>query len=111
MKYGVVITRSAEKDISGALDYIEYNLHNPTAADALLDEVESRISELADFPEKYALIDDPVLKAWGLRFTVIGNYLAFYVINKEERNIAVVRFLYGKRDWITILRQDFNPDS
>ena len=53
-------------------------------------------------------MDDPVLKAWGIRFTLVKNYIAFYVISENNHTVYIVRFLYGKRDWITILKQGFS---
>ena len=108
MSYGIHITRAAERDLNSAVDYIEFVLLNPQAADALLDEAEIKIGELSIFPERFSLVDDPVLKAWGIRFTLVKNYIAFYVVSEENRTIYIVRFLYGKRDWVTILKQGFS---
>ena len=108
MNYDIRITRAAEKNLSSAADYIEFVLLNPQAADALLDEAESKICELSVFPEKFALADDPVLKDWGIRFTLVKNYIVFYVVSEEDRTVYIVRFLYGKRDWISILKQGFS---
>lgn len=107
MSYAIHITRTAEKDLNNAVDYISYVLKNPQAADNLLVETGNRIEELASFPEKFALIDDPVLKAWGIRFTMIKNYIAFYRISEETKSVDIIRFLYGKRDWHTILKLGF----
>lgn len=52
--------------------------------------------------------DDPVLKAWGIRLTPVKNHISFYVISGEDRTVYIVRFLYGKRDRITILKQGFS---
>jgi len=76
----------------------------------LLDEIETQINALADFPEQFELADDPVLKSWGIRFTTVKNYLAFYVIDEEKRIIHIIRFLYGKRDWMPILRGGYSLD-
>ena len=108
MKYDIHITRAAEKDLNSAADYIEFVLLNPQAADDLLDEAENKIGDLSAFPEKFALVDDPVLKTWGIRFTLIKSYIAFYVISEENHTVYIIRFLYGKRDWITILKQGFS---
>ena len=108
MKYDIHITNAAEKDLSSVADYIEVVLLNPMAADDLLEEAENKISDLSIFPKKYALVDDPVLKAWGIRFLLVKNYIAFYVISEENHTVYIVRFLYGKRDWITILKQGFS---
>lgn len=108
MNYDIHITRAAERDLNSAADYLEFVLLNPQAADALLDKAEKKVGELSTFPEKFALVDDPVLKTWGIRFTLVKNYIAFYGISEENCTIYIVRFLYGKRDWITILKQGFS---
>ena len=106
--YDLHITSAAENDLNEAADYIEYVLLNPDAADRLLDAATERISTLAQFAGRNALVDDPVLKAWGIRFIQVNHYLAFYVIAEEENRVYIVRFLYGKRDWVGILRQGFS---
>ena len=108
MTYQIHITKTAERDLADAADYIEFILKNPSAADNLLDKAEEKISELSVFPEVHALIDDPVLSAWGIRFTVVNNYLAFFTIIGDT--IYIIRFLYGKRDWLSILKQGFALD-
>ncbi len=55
MNYTVHITASAERNLLKSSDYIEFVLKNPKADDDLLDEVESKINSLADFPEKINL--------------------------------------------------------
>lgn len=108
MKYDIHITYAAEKDLNSVADYIEFVLLDPMAADDLLEEAENKISDLSIFPKKFALVDDPVLKTWGIRFLLVKNYIAFYVISEENHTVYIVRFLYGKRDWITILKQGFS---
>ena len=108
--YDLHITSAAENDLNEAADYIEYVLLNPDAAERLLDAATERISTLALFAQRNALVDDPVLKAWGIRFIQVNNYLAFYVISEKENRVYIVRFLYGKRDWIGILKQGFSLD-
>ena len=107
MSYQIHITPTAEHDIVRAADYIEFTLKNPEAADNLLDVVTEQIEALADFPQKFRLVDDPVLTSWGIRFVIINNYLAFYMIDEEKQVVIVVRFLYQKSNWTSILRQGF----
>ena len=108
MSYCIHITAAAERDMMNASDYIDFTLKNPQAADDLLDEAEKRINALLDFPERFQLVDDTVLASWGIRFVVVNNYLAFYVISEEQQKVFVVRFLYQKSDWMTILRNGFS---
>ena len=69
-------------------DHIEFALKNPQAADRLLDDTEREIMSLATMPERYALVDDPLLAAWGIRFVQIKNYLAFYMVSKETQTVV-----------------------
>lgn len=108
MSYSIHITATAEHDILRAADYIEFNLKNPAAADHLLDAATEQINSLSDIPEKYRLVDDPVLASWKIRFIIVNNYLAFYTIDKEKQTVIVVRFLYQKSNWNSILRQGFS---
>lgn len=108
MSYQIHITSTAERDIMGAVDYIEFNLKNPDAADHLLDEATKQINSLSDLPEKFRLADDPVLASWGIRFVIVNNYLAFYTIDEDRKLVIVVRFLYQKSNWNTILRNGFS---
>lgn len=108
MSYNIHITSAAERDIILAAGQIEFVLKNPKAADDLLDEAEKQIGSLSDFPEKFQLVDDPVLASWGIRFIIVNGYLAFYTISAKENLVIVVRFLFQKSNWNATLRQGFS---
>ena len=91
MSYNIHITATAERDILRAADYIEFTLKNPSAAEHLLDTATEQINSLADMPEKFRLVDDPVLASWEIRFIIVNNYLTFYTIDKEKQLVIVVR--------------------
>lgn len=105
MNYHLHITSIAQRDISQAADYIEFVLKNPKAADDLLEETDQKINALLPFSQEHPIVEDKLLAAWGIRFTQIKNYLAFYVV--EENQVTVIRFLYAKSDWISILKVGF----
>ena len=114
MKYAVHITERAQRDISEAVGYIELSLKNPQAADALLDAVERELSGLANMPERYPAVTDDFLASLGFRLVRIKNYLAFYRIDESQAKVYVVRFLYGRRDWVSLLNyntSDIGPDE
>ena len=60
MNYQIHITSMAERDIMRAMDYIEFNLKNPDAADNLVDAVTEKVASLSYLPQKFRLVDDPV---------------------------------------------------
>ena len=107
MSYRLHITSTAEHDISQAVDYIKFALKNPDASDHLLDAVTEEINSLADLPQRLPLVDDLVLASWGIRFITINNHLAFYMINEKKQMVIILRFLYQKSNWNSILRQGF----
>ncbi len=104
MSYKVHITRKAESDIESALDYIEYALLNQKAADSLLDYIEREINSLSEMPQAHQLANDSFLNSLGIRYLLIKNYIAFYLVDDETETVHVLRFLYNKRNWIHILK-------
>lgn len=108
MNYQLFITKTAERDFRDAADYIEFTLKNPDAASRLLDLAEKKISALADFPKAHPVIDDPILSTWEIRFFAVKNHIVFYTITGDT--IYIIRFLYSRRDWISILKQGFSFD-
>ncbi len=108
MNYNIHITLTAEKDLTHAADYIEFVLKNPQAADHLLEEAENQINALSSFPKQHPLVDDKILASWGIRFIKTGNYLAFYIVSDDDMQINIVRFLYAKSDWNSILKLGFS---
>lgn len=65
-----------------------------------------KIGALAEFPHKFEVVSDKLLSLWGIRFTIVMNYLAFYTVDDATQTVHIVRFLYGKSNWITILKTD-----
>ena len=106
-RYSAAFTESAKKDIKESVDYIEFSLHNPSAADRLMDKIDEELENLEFNPYSCAVIDDPLLQTIGLRFCIVENYLLFYTVSEEEKSISVIRFLHGRRNWMSILRQSF----
>ncbi|MFR2982609.1 type II toxin-antitoxin system RelE/ParE family toxin [Gemmiger formicilis] len=97
MKYNIHVTQAAERDMANAYDYIDLVLKNPTAADKLLDVADEKIGALAEFPHKFEVVSDKLLSLWGIRFTIVMNYLAFYTVDDATQTVHIVRFLYSMR--------------
>ena len=106
--YNIDITGPAEQDIRKAVEYIDEELHNRTAAENLLNDVEKAIFSLSEMPSRYPLVADKLLANQGVRIIPVNNYLVFYIIREEIKTIMIVRFLYKKRNWATILKDEHN---
>ncbi len=108
MTYKLHITQTAERDLMEAADYIEFSLKNPTAADHLLDAVEEAFISLIQFPKQRPIVTDSVLSLWEIRAVLVNNYIVFCTITGDT--IHIVRFLYGRRDWMSILKNSSSSD-
>ena len=111
MSYDVRVTEVCLHDIESATDYIDLVLLNHDAALKLEGDVEDAVNQLSDAPKSYALVPDPMLASWGIRFTLVGNYIVFYIVNDTEQVVYVIRFLHTKQNWNRILREEPNFDE
>lgn len=106
MTYKIVLTQTALEDIRAAAVYISDTLMNNKAANKLLDSVNEKIGILAETPYMNPLVRDSFLAANGIRFQLINNYIAFYVIDENEKIVSVIRFQHSRRDWMSLLRSE-----
>jgi len=106
MKYSLNITDIAEEDILSTVKYIANELKNPIAANTLLDEIEKHEKILEETPGIYPSVHDEYLAEKGLKFVTIKNFLLFFTIDKKNKTVNIIRFLYGRRDWKNILKNN-----
>lgn len=106
--YKIVFTNAAMDDIRSAALYISHTLKNRGAANRLLDDAEEKIGALSQMPYINPLVRDSFLASNGIRFQLVGSYMAFYVVHEDRKTVSVLRFQHSRRDWISILK---NGDS
>ena len=109
-RYKVGLTDSAKTDIRVAARYIAVNLREPDTAERLLDRFDEALAELETMPMSHACVHDAFLASRGVRMTQAGNYLLFYLAISETLTVKVLRVLYGRRDWFSILTADFEEE-
>ena len=100
-KYNIEYSMEAKQDLIDIKRYIKYNLQEPNTAQKLITKIKKEIDSLKDNPEIYSVIDDDIIKRFKIMKLVVDNYIVFYRINDE--NIQIVRVMYGRRNWITLL--------
>jgi len=88
-------------ELKSAIKYIRQDLENPIAAQRLKEEVQETYKKIKENPFLYPAVPDEYLASKGFRFTMVKNYMLFYIV--EEKEILILRFLYGHRDWMNIL--------
>jgi plasmid stabilization system protein ParE len=104
MRYNIQISEKAEDDLDAIIEYISTKLKAPNSAADFLDIFELEIDNLRTSPKAFKLIDDDTLIMEKIRVLQIKNYLAFFIIDEKEKMVSIIRVLYGRRDWLNILK-------
>ncbi|MED4014661.1 type II toxin-antitoxin system RelE/ParE family toxin [Sutcliffiella cohnii] len=102
-KFQIKVTPIAYSDLDEIYSYIVNSLFNESAADLLIDKIETSIMRLRDFPYSCSLVSDEVLKVKGYRKLIVENYIVFYIVRVDEREVIVMRVLYGGQKYQDLL--------
>ena len=92
----IVYLPLAEDDILAAVDYIADKLDNPSAAEALLNELDKTAQSLSRFPyagEPY-YSERPMRDE--LRKVPVKGYMLYYHVTEDS--VEIRRFIHGRRD-------------
>jgi len=96
--------RPAQEEMRETYRYIAEELNNPVAAQRRLSLIDEAIQSLKENPGRIALVRDEYLAAKGYRMIVVKNHLVFFIVREKEKAVSVMRVLYGRRDWMRLLR-------
>lgn len=98
MSYSIVLTRQAQTDLKEIFKYISVELQSHKNATAQLDRLEKAIMSLDEMPERFRVYDNDKWRARNLRIMPVDNYLVFYIPNRADHTVTVLRVMYGGRD-------------
>jgi len=101
--YLVNSTILAEQDIASAVKYIADVLKAPIAVNNLLDEIEKHEEILENTPNMYPFVYDEYLAEKGIKFVMVKQYILFFTVDEDKKEVNVIRFLHSRRDWENIL--------
>ncbi|HRS21484.1 MAG TPA: type II toxin-antitoxin system RelE/ParE family toxin, partial [Clostridia bacterium] len=83
--FHVKFTAAAYDDSEQIYSYISKKLLAETAADNLLEKIESSIMRLKKFPYSGSLVSDEPLRKRGYRKLIIDNYIVIYLVNEMDK--------------------------
>lgn len=101
--YSLKFTPKAEEDLDQIYEYIFNTLFAESAANNLINKMEKEILRLKEFPFSCSYVIDEPLKTRGYRKLIVDNYLVFYLVNKAEEQVVIMRILYGASKYQNIL--------
>lgn len=103
MTYKIIFSPRFTASLDNAFGYISNDLSSPIAAENLMSEIDKRISYTAENPYMYPLCPEP-LSRLGYRKITVKNYIAVYLIKEEEKAVHFLDFIYGRQNYIDILK-------
>ena len=106
--YKVTFLQSALDDLEEIILYIA----SDSKKNALLmnDKLVATANKLAIFPMMGILVPDEKIARMGFRMLPIDNYLLFYKIYEEDKEVTILRVIHGMRDYPNLFT-DYVPKS
>jgi mRNA-degrading endonuclease RelE of RelBE toxin-antitoxin system len=104
--YLLSFSKLIDIDFDSSYEYIREKLEAPRSAEKLFDEIINKLEYICKSPFTRSLVQDKYLASLGIRSIKIKNYVLFFTIDEERNTINALRFLYNKRDWINILKEN-----
>lgn len=98
MKWEIIFSENAKKDLISIARYISDELSEPDIAEKLSLRILKAIKSLDKFPMRHRLCDYKEWRDKGFRVLPAENYLVFYIPDETTHIIKIYRVIYGKRD-------------
>ena len=102
MSCKVIFTDTAKSDLLDIARSLAEISKDKAFAVRFVRELQQETARLEQFPESGAVPRDRVLKSSG--FLVHGDYLLFYLYEKEKNAVYVMAVFNGKRDYMRVMR-------
>ena len=103
-EYHFVLTQRAKQDVRRSVGYIRNKLGNEKAAKILMNDLDKCIERLCIFPESGKRVFDEYLPGAHVRRKIVGKYILFYQVLREEKIVRILRVVYGCRDMDEVFR-------
>ena len=106
--FKLIFSKKINDDIVASIDYIKNTLKAPMAAQNHAEELKKKYNQLKENPFARPLVQNKYLASKGIRFIMVKKYMLVYKIDEENNTVLLYRFIYCRREWISILTND--PD-
>lgn len=93
-KYALHVFPLAQADFESIFRYISEELCNPGAAAKLIDDMQVSLDLVCENPCRCPLVNNRLVKDPTIRKLIVRNYLVFYRVSDDRREIQVIRVLY-----------------
>ena len=88
----------ARLDLKNIYQYIAYKLLMPEVAARQTERIMKAVRSLEQMPMRHRLYEEEPCYSQGLRVLPVDNYLVFYLPDKDNATVNIIRIMYGGRD-------------
>ena len=99
IKYKVVYSQKAFKDLDNIYNYVLINSLEPRIAGNLVKEIKQAITSLDILPFRHELIETSITDFKNIRKLLVKNYIVLYHADETTRTVQIVRIVSCKRDY------------
>ncbi|GHV60288.1 hypothetical protein AGMMS49587_01120 [Spirochaetia bacterium] len=104
--YTLAYSKVVRSDVRTSYTYIKEKLESPMAAENLIIELINKLNYLKETPLTRPLVQDSYLASFKYRSIKVKNYVLYYIVDEGENKVNIIRFLYNKRDWKNIMKEN-----
>ncbi len=101
--YNVSYSPLAIDDSKGIYAHIAFDLQEKQIAEKAVNKIRTAVKSLNKFPKRYEKVSAELKQPSNMHRMVVGNFLVFYLVDDVEKEVCVVRILYGKQNLQNIL--------
>lgn len=88
----------ARLDLKNIYQYIAHKLLMPEVAARQTERIMKAVRSLEQMPMRHRLYEEEPWYSQGLRVLPVDNYLVFYLPDKDNATVNIIRIMYGGRD-------------
>jgi len=70
----------------------------------MLDTLEKEILSLSTLPNRVALTEEEPWHSAGIRKLSVKNYLVYFWVNEDQKQVQITAVVYGRRDQRNVLQ-------
>ncbi len=104
MIYEIIVSEKAKIDMKNIYEYIANELCVPEIGKNIISLMLDKIDNLCEMPERNPIYSREPLYSKGVRFLLVGRYIVFYKVEKEQGRVHVARIIYNGRNIETQLK-------
>lgn len=103
MKFNVIESIHAARDLDLIVTYLVDTLKSPQAANHALDDYETLLEALEETPSAYPLVRDELLAFAGYHWAPVSSYMVFFTIDEPNKEVHIHRIAHSSQEWASLL--------